>query len=88
MKSVFAGEIRNSELTGTFMLPPRSWKAFDTRRPTHASLSSSPLSNAGSTFTSNDSRRQSPSRPMRARRHSKSGGSELSPSASSAVQSW
>ena len=46
--------------------------AFDRRRPIHASLSSSPLSNAGSTSTSNDSRRHSPSRPMRARRHSKS----------------
>ena len=31
-KSVLAGEVRNSELIGTFMLPPRIWKAFDTRR--------------------------------------------------------
>ena len=88
MKSVFAGEIRNSWVTGSLMYPPRTWIALVSRRPTHVSFSTSPLSKAGSAVASNESRFHSPSKPMRARRHSKSGGRELLPSASSAPQSW
>ena len=41
-------------LTGGLACPPRSWKAFVRRSWPHASFSSSPSSNAGSTSASNE----------------------------------